>query len=328
MLPTPHDSLFKAVFSQPRHARRVLRSVLPVAIVRHLDFRTLRLQSGSFVDEALRARLSDLLFSIRCDGHPALLYVLFEHQSSDDALMPFRLLRYMTDIWTEFLRKHPEATRLPAVIPVVLHHGQDGWRAATTMSELYDLPTEGPAVYEALAPYLPAFRFLLDDVSAQTDEELRRRSLGALPTLVLWAFKHARHEDDMIAAMQKVSDLVRAVYLAPRGVQALATVLRYIMEVSDTNPGKMMRFLQTEIDPMAHQTLITTAERLRREGRKQGSQAMLQKLLTYRFGPLPENVQAQLAVADVDLIDIWARRVLSASSLEEVFAPAAAPEQP
>lgn len=87
---------------------------------------------------------------------------------------------------------------------------------------------------------------------------------------------------------------------------------------------------------MAHQTLITTAERLRREGRKQGrqqgrkqgSQTLLRDQLTYRFGPLPEDVLAQLAAADLELLGIWARRVLSASSLEEVFAPTSPPEQP
>jgi predicted transposase YdaD len=58
---------------------------------------------GSFVDEALRWRHSEVLFTAPLDGHDALLYVLIEHQSSDDPLMVFRMLRYVTRIWDQRL---------------------------------------------------------------------------------------------------------------------------------------------------------------------------------------------------------------------------------
>jgi hypothetical protein len=40
MSSTPHDALFKHTFSQPQHAIELLRSVLPPAVVRHIDFDT------------------------------------------------------------------------------------------------------------------------------------------------------------------------------------------------------------------------------------------------------------------------------------------------
>jgi hypothetical protein len=42
-------------------------------------------------------------FTIRCNGHAAFLYVLFEHQSTNDPLMAFRLLRYLVRIWEAVL---------------------------------------------------------------------------------------------------------------------------------------------------------------------------------------------------------------------------------
>lgn len=198
------------------------------------------------------------------------------------------------------------------------------------MSHGLGVDNRGLIVGRLLAPHVPEFAFLLDDIPAQTDEALRQRALGALPTLVLWALKHVRHEDDLIPAMRAVSDLMRAVYLAPRRVQALATVLRYIIKVSGTRSEEMTHFLQTDVHPMAHQTLITEAERLRREGHKEGheegqregGQAVLRTLLQHRFGALPADALARIAAADGEQLDMWARRVLSASVLEEVFATA------
>jgi len=51
--------------------------------------------AASYVDEALSASQSDLLFSVRVAERPALLFILFEHQSQPDRLMPLRLLRHI-----------------------------------------------------------------------------------------------------------------------------------------------------------------------------------------------------------------------------------------
>ncbi len=101
MPPNPHDALVKATFSQPEHAAGILRHALPPALVARLAFPTLALRPGSYVDEALRERHSDLLFTVETlGGAPVLVYLLFEHQSSVDALMAYRLLRYMVRIGT------------------------------------------------------------------------------------------------------------------------------------------------------------------------------------------------------------------------------------
>ena len=85
---------------------------MPAALVARLVFATLALRPGSYVDEALKERHSDLLFSIQTiGGAPLLVYLLFEHQSTVDTLMVYRLLRYMVRIWEDYLAAHPEAKR-------------------------------------------------------------------------------------------------------------------------------------------------------------------------------------------------------------------------
>ncbi|MBM4015880.1 MAG: Rpn family recombination-promoting nuclease/putative transposase [Planctomycetes bacterium] len=68
MAPTPHDLLFRSIFRLPRHAAAELGEVLPREFRERIDLATLTRVEGSFVDEALRASSSDLLFRARWKG--------------------------------------------------------------------------------------------------------------------------------------------------------------------------------------------------------------------------------------------------------------------
>jgi len=55
------------------------------------------------------------------------------------------------------------------------------------------------------------------------------------------------------------------------------------------------------------------------EGRQEGERVLLRRLLTQRFGPLPDGVEQQLHAATVPDLERWADRVLDAQHLDEVF---------
>ena len=81
MTNTPHDAVFKAVFEQPEHAAAELQHVLSADLVAAIDWSSLALEPGSFVDEELADQHSDLLFSASAkgSGESVLVYLLFEH---------------------------------------------------------------------------------------------------------------------------------------------------------------------------------------------------------------------------------------------------------
>jgi hypothetical protein len=58
-----------------------------------------------------------------------------------------------------------------------------------------------------------------------------------------------------------------------------------------------------------------------KQGLEQGYRALLGALLEQRFGKLPVEVLARLDAADDDALSAWGRRVLTAASLADVFAP-------
>ena len=130
MIPNPHDLMFKAAFGQPEHARGVLRAIVPPVLAEALDWSTLALQPGSFVDVALQQQHTDLLYAATWrDGGEMLVYLLFEHQSSlpTEGRMAERLLGYQVRIWDRWRAGHPKARTLPMILPIVMYHGASPW---------------------------------------------------------------------------------------------------------------------------------------------------------------------------------------------------------
>jgi predicted transposase YdaD len=326
---TPHDSLFKSTFSQVEHVAGELRASLPPALASRLDFTTLELCPGSFVDEAFAWRHTDLLFTVLFAGRPAVVYVLFEHQSTVDARMPFRLLRYMIRIWEAHLAKHPDTTKLPVIIPLVLHHGEGGWRAAVAFEDLLDIDAD---LLSEIGAHVPRFRFVLDDLAATTDEAIRARAMSALGRLVLWCLKHARQQGVFKRDLAGWADVLRDVWHAPDGGAAVRMIFRYVFEADETLTVDELRALvANRVDKDVEEEVVTLADRLREEGRLNGERMgraegelrqqrkIVIKLLTLRFGPLSDATVDRINAAGMDQLEIWSERVLTAATLAEML---------
>jgi hypothetical protein len=75
--------------------------------------------------------------------------------------------------------------------------------------------------------------------------------------------------------------------------------------------------------PEETKTMQSFSTRMREEGKQIGIQigeaAMLLLLLEDKFGPVPEQVRAQVEAANPESLLRWSRRVLRAESIEDVF---------
>ena len=266
MTPTPHDALFKRTFSDPAHAAGELRSILPPALVARLDFDALRVESGSFVDEELSQRHADLLYTVpwRAGGE-LLVYLLFEHQSTVEPLMPFRLLRYMLRIWERWLAGRPDARHLPLLVPAVLYHGAEAWTAPVAFEDLFDLP---PELVEPLRAFVPHFRCVLDDLSGVTDDDLRGRSAAALVGLVLFVLRDARTVPDFLDRFGRWQDALRRVAESPHGIGAVEALIRYILQVvaPSGGPEKLKQIFEQAMGAKGKVVVVSIAEQLIEQG--------------------------------------------------------------
>ncbi|MBK8254879.1 MAG: Rpn family recombination-promoting nuclease/putative transposase [Polyangiaceae bacterium] len=332
----PHDGLVRAVFSHPEHARGELELLLPKEVSTHVDWSTLTLVPGAFVDEALQSNYSDLLYSVKFQGKEGFIYVLWEHQSSPDRFLIFRELKYVVRFLDNWLVDHPNATHLPIVIPVVLAHGRRPWTCPLSFEDLLDIPAE---LKPAIIDYVPRFRVLLDDLYHETDEGLRSRSLSTLAAVTLWCLKNAFNTPELLRTVVHWRMLLRALHASNGGADWLQQIFLYITAVHEEPTETVLPALAKSLEVEENQTMATIQEQLIEKGVKkgleqglaqgleqglekglaQGQRATLYKQLQRKFGDRAEAVKGRIDAAAPAEVDTWLDRILFATTLDEVF---------
>ena len=333
----PHDSLFKWVFSEPEHAEGELKLLLPPEVSQRIDWNTLERLPTSFIDEEFSKRHADVAFTVELGGRKLVLYLLLEHQSSSDPLMVRRLLTYMDRFWDEHLKHHPTAQRLPAIIPMVVHHSEHGWQPTLHFEQLYDLD---PQTLALVKPHLPSFSYLLDDLSTARSDELKERVMTALGRVTLLCLSQSRKQADLLPELSRWQQLLVKVIQSDNGVAALAAVVRYILHTSETKP-EGLRKLFRQLGPKVEEAYMTGAQILTQQARAgrrrpkgaqkarpKGAQKAKQKAKPSSSSSSSSSNSASstrsrrltIRVASSDKLDRFAERVITASSLDEVFA--------
>ncbi|MBL8842727.1 MAG: Rpn family recombination-promoting nuclease/putative transposase [Planctomycetes bacterium] len=331
----PHDALFRAIFGQPLHAAAELHAVLPPALADALDLTGLTRVEGSFVDEALRASCSDLLFrapwrrsSAAAPGAEPLLYLLLEHQSTFDPRMPLRLLGYLTRIWERHARDHPGERRLPPIVPIVIHHGTRPWGGPTRFAPQYSLP---PPLASTREPELLDFEFLLDDLARCSDADLLARGNDAIARLALLALRTGRDREGFFPRLVAAIRALAANLRGPEAPSALAALASYVCHVGDAPLALVRDTIAAALPPEVRSPFMTIAEQLKAEGRVEGraegrtegalaaQRESLSVVLESRFGPLDAAVRARIAAADGEQLLRWIRRCAVAPSVADAL---------
>ncbi|WP_239953402.1 Rpn family recombination-promoting nuclease/putative transposase [Pantoea sp. Z09] len=252
--PTPHDAVFRQLLSQPDVARDFMEIHLPPQLLALCDLSTLRLASGSFVEDDLRPYFSDVLYSMKTrSGGDGYVQVLIEHQSTPDKQMAFRLLRYAVAA----MKRHLDAGHktLPLVIPVLFYAGQ---RSPYPWSTCWLDGFADPA----LAAVLYGKAFPLVDVTVIPDDEIvQHRRMAALTLLQ----KHIRQRD-----LAEVMDLLVAALQADKSSSQTRSLVNYIIQAGETTDADAFVRVLAQRMPQQKDTLMTIAEQLKQEGRLEG----------------------------------------------------------
>lgn len=257
---TPHDAIFKTFLSHPATAQDFLQLHLPDALRAICDLETLKLESGSFVEDDLRAYYSDVLWSLKTSEGDGYIYTIIEHQSTADAHMAFRLIRYAIAV----MQRHLDAghKKLPLVIPLLFYHG-------TTSPYPYSLCWLDEFDDPKAARQLYATAFPLVDITVIPDDEIMQHRRMALLELIQ---KHIRKRD----LMGLVEKLVILLVKGHANDNQLKALFNYLMQAGDST--HFNEFIQhvAERLPQQKERLMTIAERLRQEGHRSGLQEGLQ----------------------------------------------------
>lgn len=319
-----HDELFKHTFGDPRRAADALRGILPTALAAAIDWESLELLPGSFVDAQLDSRHTDLLYRAQLHGEPALLHLIFEHQGRADPLMPLRTIEYVAQGWRALLKDAPGLKRLPPILPVVLYNGARPWTAPRSLAGMYALDADRLAL---LRPWLPDAGFILLDLS-QTEDGWLEAQFSAAVAVTLGSLKHCWTPTDLLAWFERTAALMRELLTAQRGTQVLETLFRYAF-TADVTPERLAPLVAKRLGRDAEEVMMTVADRLieqgiergiergieqgRAQARAESAREFFEQLLALRFGALDEATLDQARALDLERVDALRGRLLDPS---------------
>ncbi|EJO6492434.1 TPA: Rpn family recombination-promoting nuclease/putative transposase [Citrobacter freundii] len=251
---TPHDAVFKTFLRHPVTARDFLQIHLPASLRELCDLQTLKLESDSFIEENLRAYYSDVLWSVNTTEGNGYIYVVIEHQSTPDAHMAFRLMRYAVAA----MQKHLDAghQQLPLVVPMLFYHGaKSPYPYSLCWLDEFANPKLARQVYAAAFP--------LVDITVIPDDEIVQHRRMALLELIQ---KHIRQRDLMGLVEQIVSLLLTGV----TNDSQIKTLFNYILQTGDA--PRFSEFIRgvAERSPQHKEHLMTIADRLHEAGFQKG----------------------------------------------------------
>jgi hypothetical protein len=347
---SPHDELFKQTFQSIEEARSLLASALPKEVAARIDWSTLKNEPTEHVDPHLTKRYGDLHFRALFIGGraEAFMEVALEHQSSPDPMMTLRMLGIITRRSEALVRERraarklrprsSEPVRVPVVLPVVLYQGQPGrwmpWPHPLRYSELLDVDAETLAV---LRPFIPDFEFVLDDLPSQSDEQLAERQLTDPAHLVLWLLRNVG-TPGLLTALRENDHTFKSLKRLGRSAKYRGNLLAFYtyLYLTVDVPSEEIHDFAHEHGGNAEEAEMTAAQRLieqglekglekgriegRAEGRTEGAAATLERQIGLKFGGVDDATRTRLANASAEELALWTDRILSAQSLEELFA--------
>ncbi|MEI7230241.1 Rpn family recombination-promoting nuclease/putative transposase [Pectobacterium carotovorum] len=305
-----HDAIFKQFLSDPAVAKDFFAIHLPEEIRHICDFSSLQLQSASFVDEELRARISDMLYSIQTTTGQGYIYCVIEHQSRPEKLMPFRLLRYALAAMQQHLSQGHDT--LPLVVPLLFYHGQrspypytlrwlDGFADTIQAEKLYNAS------------------FPLVDLTVIPDEDIKTHRRVALLELVQ---KHIRTRD-MLELAQDIGLLFER-WQVP--LPQKRAILFYIARSGNTS--RPAEFIEAVAQSLStdREAIMTIAQQLEKigfekgikHGMQQGIQRGIEQGMQQGMKASAQNIARQLLLSGMEPAQVCQITQLSAAELAQL----------
>jgi hypothetical protein len=178
------------------------------------------------------------------------------------------------------------------------------------------------------------------DFAGQADALMASRNPFALVTLAHLRTQQARHDPDQLyAAKWQLTKLLYDHGWSKRRIIMLFKVINWMMALPPLQHERYWRGVRRlgkehnmELDMKNPMEWVTPLEEMfidkgmkrglkqgLEQGRKAGAAALLERLLTRRFGPLPRTVQRKLANASEEQLAAWSDALQDAQSLKQIF---------
>lgn len=273
--------MFKILGKSKENAADLIKGTFPEYILQKLDLDTLTPDNNSYIDKELQEYYSDLVYDCIYSGNTDIkISLLFEHKSYVPDYPNLQILRYMQKIW-DFNIKPKES--LKPVIPIVFYHGKEKWIVK---------PFAGcfKQVDDILAGFIPSFDYLLTDLANYSDEELKQKLFSREANkLICLIMKHIFEEDYLKQEFENIFIIIKNYIETEEGADFLISTLTYIFSTTEIDKDFVTNKLNY-ISKTGGDIAMTTAMKLREEGRKEKARDDAKKMLKKKY-PVDEIVE-------------------------------------
>lgn len=255
----PHDLIFKETMGDIDVFKDFILNYLPEEVISKIDLNNIQIVKDSFVEKELKEIFSDLLYKTTINDQEGYIYFLFEHKSYPHKLITIQLLKYILNIW-ELMVKQEKTEKLPVIVPLVIYHGKRKW---TIGSKLLDIVRE---VSEDFEKYIPDYQYILYDISAFTDDQIK----GELKLRIFLELLGHIFKDDFEYKLKEILKLLDELAKTKTDIEYFESVIRYIMSAKDDLSLSKLKKTVKKISIERSEEVMTIAEKLRKEGKLEG----------------------------------------------------------
>lgn len=274
------DEGFKLILQNKKNFFEILDIFFPSFVKKcKITPEAINIEKIEHIFPNLSSRRSDMLYLIQTERCKTFIYIIVEHQSTQDNLMPFRICEYYIGVWRRYIQEHKrEASRkdfkLPPIVGIVIYDGVKEWQVPTNINDKIEKVKE-------IEKFIPSCEYMLIDVGRIEWEKYLKE--GNIMSMVLM--------------------------LDGANSEKVREVLKYIKEhVKDIGEGELQRLIDNiRYMLIAHGMLGEVKEELKEfeevEGvlnillhdvKQEGLKEAIFDVLEERFGKVPKDIKERV----------------------------------
>jgi hypothetical protein len=329
----------KLLLEHPENVRELI-GILSGSWRDRIDFDRMGLVKTTFIRRDFRHVESDVVLTAplldrrgRRTRKKLLIYVLIEHQSEPDRLMPLRILDYVVQIFNfqlrQWTRSHDSAStvRLQPVLPIVFYTGTRHWKSPGVLTDL----VESGDQFRDITPLLQPLYVNLPELSAETLDETGG-DFGCVLRVIQQRKARPREFEQLLEQVVKRLELMPDEQRS-RWLDLLSYLHALVYHERQSAEHKALtRAIERSVESDDHRQEVfnmsqTIADELIEKGMQKGEQKgklnSLQQILSLqlreRFGEQAEAVAALVErTKDVAQLERWLKQFATATTLEEL----------
>ena len=261
-----HDKTFINCMTDKRVAQQFFAQYLPKNVLELTCLNDLMLQKNTYIDKKLRKSVTDIVYGAKIAGQPGYLYVLVEHKSAAEQLMPLQVMRYMLAIMHDHTKQY-KTKELPLVYPLIFYHGLESpYPYARALNELF------PKAHEKMALNWLTQPMHIVDVGQIPDKEFQHYAWSGLMSFVM---KH-RFTQDLVNYLEDMRDAFYDIAVAD-GYDYYKILLEYIFHLSSPEQYDQILKVLHRMDKKVGEITMTAWDVLMSKGVAKGMQEGIER---------------------------------------------------